>query len=180
MRGYLDALGIAYEIDERLVRGLDYYTRTVWECHPHVEGAQSSMVNGGRYDGLAELLGGPPTPGIGFGTGFERLIINLKRAGRRRAASSATGPVHRAPDARGRAGRRCAFADAVRAAGQQAIVGPGGRSLKAQMRQADAKAARYVAIIGADELSKGEVTLRDMADHGERRVAFADIVPALS
>ena len=86
-------------IDERLVRGLDYYTRTVLEFHPHEEGAQSSMGSGGRYDGLVELLGGPPTPGVGFGTGFERLIINLKRQGVGGAGGGAAGAVHRAPDA---------------------------------------------------------------------------------
>ena len=178
LRGYLDALGIGYEIDERLVRGLDYYARTVWECHPAVEGAQSSMLNGGRYDGLAELLGGPHTPGIGFGAGFERLIINIKRA------EVAVPPVptprvfiaHLTPEA---ATLALKLASDVRAAGCQAIVGPGGRSLKAQMRQAGTKGAAYVAILGGDELAKGEVTLRDLADHSERRLPLGGLAGAL-
>ncbi len=178
LRGYLDAIGIVYEVDERLVRGLDYYTRTVWECHPHVEGAQSSMLNGGRYDGLAELLGGPPTPGIGFGAGFERLIINLKRDGVEVPAGAPPDLfVAHLSDAAAAVALR--IADAVRTAGFEAMVAPGGRSLKAQMRQADAKGARYVAIIGDDELAKGEVTLRNLADKSERRVALTDVPGAL-
>ncbi len=117
LRSYLDALGIDYAIDERLVRGLDYYTRTVFECHPAVEGAQSSMGSGGRYDGLAELLGGPPTPGIGFGTGFERLIINLKRqeAPLPQPEPLALYVAHLTPEA---AHVALQLADAVRAGGQ--------------------------------------------------------------
>ena len=112
-----ETLGIAYEIDERLVRGLDYYTRTVFECHPHVEGAQSSMVNGGRYDGLAELLGGPPTPGIGFGAGIERLIINLKRDGVEVPLDGGAGSLHRAPDAERGESWRCGWRARSREAG---------------------------------------------------------------
>jgi histidyl-tRNA synthetase len=177
MRGHLGALHIAYEVDDRLVRGLDYYTRTVWECHPHVEGAQSSMINGGRYDGLAELLGGPHTPGIGFGAGFERLIINLKRDAVDVPADErlALFVAHLTPEAETIALR---LASDVRTAGLSAIVGPGGRSLKAQMRHADARAARYVAIIGKDEATAGEVTLRNMSDRTERRVPILE-VPSL-
>jgi histidyl-tRNA synthetase len=179
LTGYLDALDIAYVIDERLVRGLDYYTRTVFEFHPHEEGSQSSMGSGGRYDGLVELLGGPPTPGVGFGTGFERLIINIKRQGA--DVPPAPGPAlyiaHLTPEASLAAVR---LARAVRAAGRQVILGAAGRSLKAQMRHADAKAAAYAAIIGADELAAGEVTLRNLGDHSERRVRLADVAAALA
>lgn len=176
LRGYLDALDITYAIDDRLVRGLDYYTRTVFEFHPHEEGSQSSMGSGGRYDGLVELLGGPATPGIGFGTGFERLIINIKRQGI--AVPPTPAPAlyiaHLTPEASLLALK---LAAAVRTAGMQVIVGAAGRSLKAQMRHADAKRASYAAIIGADEAVAGEVTLRNLADHSERRVPF-DAVPA--
>ncbi len=178
LQAYLRALGIEYAIDERLVRGLDYYTRTVFECHPAVEGAQSSMGSGGRYDGLAELLGGAPTPGIGFGAGFERLIINIKR---QEVALPTQEPLalyiaHVTPEA---ATVALQLADAVRAAGRQAIVGGGGRSLKAQMRHADARGARYVAIIGKDELAAGQVTLRNLEDRSERRLPLADVPSAL-
>ncbi len=174
LQAYLGALGVGYTIDERLVRGLDYYTRTVWEFHPAEEGAQSSMGSGGRYDGLIELLGGPPTPGVGFGSGIERLILNLKReeVDVPAAPSPALYIAHLTPEA---AAEALKLADAVRAAGAEAIVGPEGRSLKAQMRHANAKQARYVAIIGAQELTSGEATVRNLADGSERKLALAEI-----
>ncbi len=177
LREYLAAIGIEYTIDEQLVRGLDYYTRTVFEFHPLIEGSQSSMGSGGRYDGLVELLGGPPTAGVGFGSGFERLIINLKRqeAGVPMPAPPA---LYIADLTAVAAIAALKLAAAVRDAGCEAIIGAGGRSLKAQMRHAGAKGARFVAIIGADEMAKGEVMLRNLADHDERRVAIAD-VPAV-
>jgi len=178
LREYLDALGIAYELDERLVRGLDYYTRTVFEFHPFQEGAQSALGSGGRYDGLMELLGGPATPGVGFGTGFERLILQLHREGVEISPADAPAlfVAHLMPEAAKAALR---LADAVRAAGHEAIVSSAGRSLKAQMRHADALGARFVAIIGAEELASGDVTLRDLRDHSERRVPLADVPEAL-
>ncbi len=178
LRGYLATLGVEYTIDEQLVRGLDYYTRTVFECHPRVEGSQSSMGSGGRYDGLCELLGGPPTPGIGFGAGIERLILNIKR--QEVSVPGATAPdlyiAHLTPEAATAALR---IARAVRAAGRQAMVGSAGKSLKAQMRHANARGARYVAIIGAEEMAVGEATLRNLADHSERRVRIDDLGTAL-
>ena len=174
LQAYLSALGIAFVIDERLVRGLDYYTRTVFEFHPLEEGAQSSMGSGGRYDGLVELLGGAPTPGVGFGSGIERLIINLKR---QEVAVPMPRPpalyiAHLTPEA---ANIALALADAARSAGLEAIVGSAGRSLKAQMRQADAKGAVFAAIIGADEVAAGVVTLRRLATRDEQRVALEDV-----
>jgi histidyl-tRNA synthetase len=180
----LDAIEVPYVLDDRLVRGLDYYTRTTFEMQPQEEGSQSSLGGGGRYDGLAELLGGPPTPGIGFGTGIERLIINLKRA----AAADPeffitpeTQPTlfiaHLTPEA---ATAALQLARRVRAEGLVVLVGGEGRSLKAQMRHADAKGARYVVIIGADELAAGEVTLREMVSHDERRVSFAEVAAAIA
>ena len=175
----LAALGVQYVLDDRLVRGLDYYTRTTLEMQPQEEGSQSSLGGGGRYDGLAELLGGPPTPAIGFGTGIERLIINLKREVDRGAELSIeTDPqptlfiAHLTPEA---ATAALLLARRVREQGLVALVGGEGRSLKAQMRHADAKGARYAAIIGADELATGEVTLRAMTSHDERRVRFEDV-----
>jgi len=175
---YLDALGIAYTLDDLLVRGLDYYTRTVWEFQPSVEGSQSSIGSGGRYDGLVELLGGAPTPGVGFGSGIERLIINLER--QEVDVPPVAGPAvyiaHLTPEGAAAALR---LAAAVRATGHEAVVAPEGRSLKAQMRHANAKQARYVAILGAQELAAGEATLRDLASHDERRVPLAAVPDAL-
>ena len=179
LQGYLAARGITYEIDERLVRGLDYYTRTVFECHPLQEGAQSSMGSGGRYDGLAELLGGAPTPGIGFGAGFERLIINIKRqeVDVPMPPPPALYIAHLTPEA---ATAALGLAASVRVAGLQALVGGAGRSLKAQLRHANAKGAVYAAIIGAEEMASGEVTLRHLSDHSERRIAIGDVAAAIA
>jgi len=178
LQGYLRALGIDYAVDERLVRGLDYYTRTVFEFQPLKEGSQSALGGGGRYDGLVEVLGGPPTPGVGFGTGLERLILNLKR----QEAEVPPDPppslfiAHLTPEATAAALRLAAD---VRAAGQEVVLGAAGRSLKAQMRHAGGKNARYVAIIGASEAASGEVTLRDMRDHSERQVAAGEVAAAI-
>ena len=174
LRAYLAALDITYVIDEQLVRGIDYYTRTVFEFHPHEEGAQSSLGSGGRYDGLVELLGGPPTPGVGFGTGFERLIINIKRQGVSVPPTPAPSLyiAHLTP---GAALAAVKLGRAARLAGLQVVVAAAGRSLKAQMRHADAKGAAFAAIIGADELASGEATLRNLADHSERRVRLDDL-----
>jgi histidyl-tRNA synthetase len=151
---------------------------------PSEEGSQSSLGGGGRYDGLAELLGGPPTPGIGFGTGIERLIINLKRdadGGAKVAIDTERSPAlfiaHLTPEAGAAA---LQLARRVRERGLTTLVGGEGRSLKAQMRHADAKGARYVAIIGADEFTAGEVTLREMSSHVERRVKFDDVAAAIA
>jgi histidyl-tRNA synthetase len=176
---HLRALGIEYAIDERLVRGLDYYTRTVFEFQPLREGAQSALGGGGRYDGLVEVLGGPPTPGVGFGTGLERLILNLKR---QEAEVPSDAPpalfiAHLTPEATEAALR---LAAEVRAAGCEVVLGAAGRSLKAQMRHAGGKDARYVAIIGASEAAAGEVTLRDMRDHSERRVGMGAVASLVS
>jgi histidyl-tRNA synthetase len=170
LRSHLDALGITYELDARLVRGLDYYTRTVFEFMPPEEGAQSTVGGGGRYDGLIELLGGRPTPGAGFGSGIERTIINLKRQG---APVPEIEPprvyvAHTSERAQVAALR---LAQGLRARDIATVVGTGGRSLKAQLRHADALGARYVAILGEQELAKGEVTLRDMRDGQQRAVA---------
>ncbi len=177
LRAYLDALEIGYTINPRLVRGLDYYTRTVFEFHPPEEGAQSAAGGGGRYDGLIELLGGRPTPGTGFGSGIERLIINIKR----QSASSvpAVEPprvylAHTSDAARAAALR---LARSLREREIAAVVGGAGRSLKAQLRHADALGARYAAILGDQELARGEVTLRNMQG-GEQRSVAEDDVPA--
>ena len=178
LRSYLDALEIPYALNPRLVRGLDYYTRTVFEFHPPEEGAQSAVGGGGRYDGLIELLGGRSTPGTGFGSGIERLIINMKRQ------NAAVPPVepprvyvaHNSAQGQEAAVR---LAHRLRAQGIGAIVGSG-RSLKSQLRHADALGARYCAILGDQELSRGEVTLRDMRDSQQRAVGEPELARAVA
>ncbi len=180
VQSHLSSLGIPFEVDERIVRGLDYYTRTAFEVVPEDDtGQQSSIGAGGRYDGLIELLGGPSTPGIGFGTGIERIIINLKR--QEAAVPQAESPTlfiaHVAEEALAPALR---LAAAAREAGIPTVVGGAGRSLKSQLRHANNLRAGYAAIIGANEAAAGEVTLRDLRDHTEQRLRPADIVSRLS
>ena len=173
----LKALGIPYAMDHRLVRGLDYYTRTVFEVQPQEEGGQSTIAGGGRYDGLIEALGGRPTPGVGFAAGLERIILNLQRQSR------PAGPVpalakpqaliaHVGDEAKTRA---LALASALRARGKSVIVGAGGKSLKAQLRQAGALQTSYVLILGEDELREGVVTLKDMKGGEQHKVALSDV-----
>jgi histidyl-tRNA synthetase len=174
LRSYLDAAGISVTLNPRLVRGLDYYTRTVFEVEPAEERSQSSIGGGGRYDGLIELLGGPPTPGIGFGTGIERIIINMKRQG---VAVGEPGHVRvyvamQTPEARVAAFR---LASELRRAGIPATAGSADRSLKSQMRHAGALNAEYVAIIGERELREGTVALKRLSDGEQEVVAVAEV-----
>ena len=158
---YLNIMNLPHTIDHRLVRGLDYYTRTVFEIQPLDAGGQSTICGGGRYDGLITQLGGRPTPGIGFATGIERLTLNLKRN---------ETPVPDEPSPRylvanvGDNARAAALELAVklRRAGVGAILSSGARGLRGQMRQANALGIPYALILGDDEIAKGEVVVRDM------------------
>jgi histidyl-tRNA synthetase len=177
LRGYLDQLGIPYRLDHRLVRGLDYYTRTVFEVHPAVEGAQSAVCAGGRYDGLMEQLGGKPTPGIGFAAGIERIILNLRR---QNVDVAPAGPrpvviAHRGPAAKAAAVR---VAARLRAEGLCAVVAPE-RSLKAQLRYASALEASHAVLIGEAELEAGVVTVREMATSTQTQVQEAGVAGLL-
>jgi histidyl-tRNA synthetase len=175
LRGYLEALGIRYEVEPLLVRGLDYYTRTVFEAVPPAAGSQGTVGAGGRYDGLIELLGGRPTPGIGFGTGFERIILNLKRVG-------AEPPPLSRPEVfvafLGEAARAEAvlLASELRRAGVPAQLSFGERSLKAQMRSANTAGAAYAAIIGDDEVRSSKVVVRDLRANEQQEIARGEVV----
>ena len=174
--GYLGALDIPHQVEPLLVRGLDYYTRTVFEIQPPEEGAQSAILGGGRYDGLIEQVGGRPTPGIGFGTGIERLVLNVKR---QRAAPPAEGPIDAVVVHLGEAAAAEALrlASRLRAEGLRAVLAPG-RSLRGQMRHAQALGARHALILGEDELAKGVVQVKTMASGEQREVPDADAVKA--
>jgi histidyl-tRNA synthetase len=178
LRQLLSELGIAYSIEHSLVRGIDYYTRTAFEFQPLVEGSQSTIGGGGRYDALIEQLGGQPTPGIGFGTGLERIILNLKAQG--------LGPGEPAPpDAfiavadPAAQGRALLLARDLRAGGRTAITGASGRSLRAQMRQAGALNARYAIILGAEELATKTVTVRDLSTASQERLTADEAIRRL-
>ena len=161
LRGYLNAVAIPYEIDHRLVRGLDYYRRTVFEIQPLEGGAQSTICGGGRYDGLIESLGGRSTPGIGFATGMERLALNLERGGVE--VPDEPSPKYLVANV-GDAARPAALelAARLRANGVGAILSSGSRGLRGQMRQANALGIPYTAILGDDEIEQGVVMIRDM------------------
>jgi histidyl-tRNA synthetase len=165
----LDSLGIPYEIDERLVRGLDYYTLTVFEAKSGALGAQDTVGAGGRYNGLIAELGGPDLAGIGFGSGVERILL---------AAASHEAPpsldvffVTLTPAARLRAMK---LASALRSEGVACDLDYAERSAKGQFRQADRSGAAYAAILGEDELARGVCTVRDMSSGEERAVSVAD------
>jgi len=178
LQSYLEDVGIAYVINPRLVRGLDYYTRTVFEFQPRAEGAQSTVGGGGRYDGLIEQLGGRPTPGIGWATGIERIVLNLKRIDEQpeEPRCPRVFVAFQTPDARSLAFR---LASDLRREGIAAVVAAGERSLKAQMRHADALGAAYAAIIGQRELKEGTVTLRRLADGDQETVRLGDVAGRL-
>jgi len=166
VRAMLDAAGIAYEVDTTLVRGLDYYTRTVFEFTSDALGAQSGVGGGGRYDGLVEQLGGPPTPGCGWAAGVERMLLSSQQA------AVAPPPVDLYVAAAEPAQRVAAFrlvADA-RSAGHAARLELAGRSMKGVFKQADRIGARYVAVLGADG-----VALKDM-ETGEQQTVEAQTV----
>ena len=178
LRRYLDELGHVYELNPYLVRGLDYYTRTVFEFQPAEEGAQSTLGGGGRDGGLMEELGGQPTPGVGFGSGIERLIINLKRQelGPETAPAPDAFIAVAADEAEGPALR---LARELRRAGLEAVVG-GGRSLRAQMRHANAIGARRALVLGREELASGTVTVRDLAGQQQEQLALGEVVARLA
>ncbi len=178
VRAGLEALSIAYEVDPALVRGLDYYTHTVFEFQAPYEGAQSAVGGGGRYDGLAETLGAPPTPGIGFGSGIERLILTMKEQGVMPPppARLRVYVAHVGQDAASAAGR---VSTALRAVGVAVIMSFGSRSLKAQMKAANSAGAYYALIIGEDEVSTGTVTLRDLASGQQMTLPESEVAAAV-
>ncbi|MFQ5861022.1 MAG: histidine--tRNA ligase [Dehalococcoidia bacterium] len=158
---YLALMEVPYAIEPRLVRGLDYYTRTVFEVQPPEEGAQSTICGGGRYDGLIEELGGRPTPGIGFAAGMERMVLNLRRQGVPVPPESPAAIVfvYRGGAAQEEAMR---LAVALRQEGIATVLAPAGRSLKAQMRYATALESPYAVILGEQELQRGTAALKSM------------------
>jgi histidyl-tRNA synthetase len=175
LKGYLDALDLAYTINPRLVRGLDYYTRTVFEVWPPDVGAQSTIGGGGRYDGLAEQLGGRPTPGVGFATGFERILLNLEKQALTEQGPSGD-PVFLVPLGEGAKRAAHRLADQLHQRGQPATVGVGDRSVRALLRQANQTGARWALVIGDRELAEERVALRDLRTSQQSEVRL-DSVP---
>jgi histidyl-tRNA synthetase len=158
VRALLDGAGLGYEVDPTLVRGLDYYTRTVFEFESDRLGAQSGVGGGGRYDGLVEELGGPPIPGVGWGAGIERILLASESKW-----PSAPRPMYVAIDETGKRAEAFALLTGLREAGVRSELEQAGRSLKGQLRHADRIAARGVFIVG-----EGGIEWRHM-DTGEQR-----------
>jgi histidyl-tRNA synthetase len=179
LQKYLGLLGLPFVVNHRLVRGLDYYTRTVFEFQPEDGGAQSTIGGGGRYDDLIEELGGRPTPAIGFATGIERIILNLKQQ------NIPVPPLPRpqvfiafvGDEARDRATK---LAATLRQAGIGVIETMGNKSLKAQLRQANTIGTRHAIIIGDEEVRTGMVIVRDMTTAQQKTVALDQLVPLLN
>ena len=179
VRAQLDARGIGYQASPGLVRGLDYYTRTAWEWTWPALGAQSTLSGGGRYDGLAEQLGGPHTPGVGFGAGVERLVLTLEEMGAAEAVEPALDVMFAVLDDAARP-RVHALMDDARAAGLRSDAAYGGRRLKRTLELAARRGASTVVIVGEDEWGAGEASVRDMSSGDQRRVALDGLVEELA
>ncbi len=173
LRRNLDALGTPYRVDPKLVRGLDYYTRTLFEIKGAYDklGAGSTVVGGGRYDGMVEDLGGPKTPAIGFAAGLERLLIasNLE-------TTESVVDVFVAAIGEGTQAHALVLGRDIRRAGLRCEVDARKASMKAQLRRANALGARVCLIVGDREIADGVVELKDLAGHVQEKVARNDVV----
>ena len=176
VKGLLDDVGVAYELQPSLVRGLDYYTRTACEWVAEGLGSQDAVGGGGRYDGLSESLGGPPLPGMGIAPGVDRIVLA------RRGAEASGGRVRVYVVALGEAAQREAFklVSHLRRAGIGADLDLMGRSMKGQMKDASRSGARWAVILGDEELVANTVTLKDLESSEQETIAFGDLEARLS
>ena len=178
LKRYLGLLELPFDIDHRLVRGLDYYTRTVFEIQPEAGGAQSTIGGGGRYDDLIEELGGKSTPAIGFAIGIERIILNLKKQ------KVPIPPLPRPEVFIAYVGEEAGneaikLAATLRKKGMGVIEATGGKSLKAQLRQANTLGVRNTVIIGEREVKSGTVTVRDMTTSQQQTIPITHLTQIL-
>jgi histidyl-tRNA synthetase len=179
LKSYLEAIDRPYEVDYRIVRGLDYYTKTVFEIKADGLGSQDTICGGGRYDGLIEEIGGHPTPGIGFGSGIERFVIALRHLG-------IEPPPEPLPKVTVSYLGQTAKLEALRLVEMLhnehigALFTPGDRSLKAQLKAAGRIEATFALILGDDEVKAGQVTVRDMKNSEQIQVGLGDIVTWLN
>ena len=165
LRSYLDAIGITYTLDPMLVRGLDYYTNTVFEFVSGSLGAQSTVLGGGRYNGLVESLGGPEMPGLGFGCGIERLLLTLEALGKTPDGKLVPEVFVAHAEAQAESVAHKLVYD-LRALGVWVERDTTGRSLKAQMKYAGKIGAKYSVVLGGNEISEGKINLKNM-ENGE-------------
>ena len=178
LKELLTAAGVDYVVDHNLVRGLDYYTKTAFEIQYSPLGAQSAVCGGGRYDGLIEEVGGPATPGIGFAMGMERVLLALESQNLLPAADESMDVFVVCPK---QDNFTVAFKTAIelRRAGFKVDYDFQGRSMKAQMKAANRVQAKYVLIFGEDEVARGQVVLRNMANSEQNEIAISDILTKL-
>ena len=175
LRTYLDELGRSYQVNYRIVRGLDYYTKTVFEIKAAGLGSQDTICGGGRYDGLIEELGGRPTPGIGFGSGIERIALAMQQVGLPvpEALSPGVMVAYLGETAKLAALR---LVEELRAAGVGALLAFGDRSLKAQLKSANKAGVVYAVILGEEELKAGRALVREMASSQQTEVPLEAVI----
>lgn len=178
LKSILDSCGVKYKLNPKLVRGLDYYSKTVFEFVSTSIGAQGTVLGGGRYDTLIENLGGPSVPAVGFGSGIERVLLVLQNTGKTIPQEGALSVYVAGLD---EAGRQAAFALAneLRRAGVSADIDHAARSVKAQFKYAGKAGARYVVVIGSNELESGAYTVKDMATSASTQIKAEDVVSCL-
>ena len=174
LKELLTSAGISFTHDPRLVRGLDYYTKTAFEIKYPPLGAQSAVAGGGRYDGLIEEMGGNPTPAVGFATGLERLLLALESQNllpeKNRSVDAYVVALGETAQAEG-----FKLLNSLRQQGLSAAMDFAGRSMKAQMKQANKLGAKYSVILGEDEIAEGVVMLRSMEDSSQAKVPMAQV-----
>ncbi len=175
LKTYLEVIGRSYVVDYHIVRGLDYYTKTVFEIKADGLGSQDTICGGGRYDGLIEELGGRPTPGIGFGSGIERYVIALRHLG----VEPPPEPLPKVTVSYLGDKAKSAALNLVETLHREkigAVLTPGDRSLKAQLKSADRLNATFAVILGEDEVQAGQATVREMDSSQQTAVALTDLV----
>ena len=175
----LDSCGVKYKINPKLVRGLDYYSKTVFEFVSTAIGSQGTVLGGGRYDTLIENLGGPSVPAIGFGSGIERMLLVLENTGKGIPQEPPLGVYVAGLDEEGRRAAFALVAD-LRARGIAADFDHASRSVKAQFKYAGKVGARYVVVIGSNELAEGRYTVKNMADSASESVAAEECAAYLA
>lgn len=171
---YLGTMSIPFQLNHRLVRGLDYYTKTVFEIEPREKGGQTTLGGGGRYDNLIESIGGKPTPAVGFAAGFERIILHLKKQ------KLDISPLPRPDIFIAYLGEKAKIealkiASELRRSGIAIIMATGDKSLRGQLRQANSLGIAYALILGEQEVSKRNVVLRDMKNGEQKTIPLAEV-----
>ena len=177
--GLLDDMGVAYELNPRMVRGLDYYTKTTFEFVHDGLGAQSGIGGGGRYDGLMSQLGGQDLSGIGYGLGVDRTVLALEAEGISLAAAERRVEVYGVALGADAKRRMALLIDELRTAGITADMAYGDRGLKGAMKGASRAGARLALVLGDSELEAGTVSVKDMTEQSQQPVALADVVTAI-